>query len=279
MSFPNLGQVVPVKDLIIDRFGFFKRQGAAFTGEQSRLDCLSGLGQALGFLFVHVFDLDDVPPELRAHRLADFTGLHGERFVGERLDHAFSGEGSQKTAILAVRVFRVLIGQFSEALLGLPGPLINFQGLVFLFGHNRLFRIFVDLDQNMPGLDGLFAFEGFGVFIVVLGDILFRDRHLGFKRLGIEKEKARFDPRIGAIIVLVLFEKLGDLIVRRGHVVPTRGEEQIGQIDLRLGPVEPLAGFGFRGRHPFRHQGAQPVQEHIFLLLVFELFGGNVILV
>ena len=88
--------------------------------EQSLVDlvpCLFEGDRARGLL---VFDLDDVPPESRAHWLAHIPGLHREGRIREGLDHTVGLKITEVPTLRGCRPLGVLPGELCEVCAGLP---------------------------------------------------------------------------------------------------------------------------------------------------------------
>ena len=61
-----------------------------------------------------VLDLDDVPAELRLHRIGDLARVHLEGDVGEFRHHLALGEIAEIAAVALPRIFVLLLGERGE---------------------------------------------------------------------------------------------------------------------------------------------------------------------
>src|ERR1700722_1118956 len=110
----------------------------------------------VGCLAVALFlDLDDVPAELRFHRVGNLAGLKRERDVGEFRHHLILGEEAEVAAVGCAGVLGLLLGELGEI-----GALVE----LFL---DRL-GLFLGLDQDVPGMNFLFAGDLLGGVVINL---------------------------------------------------------------------------------------------------------------
>ena len=193
----------------------------------------------LGRLAVALFlDLDDVPAELRLHRIGNLAGLERERDLGEFRHHLFLGEEAEIAAIGRARILRLLLGQLGEI-----GALVE-------FGLDRL-GLFLGRHQDVAGVDFLLAGDLLGGVVIDLLHGLVGHRRLAFGRQQVVHQQAVTGEielllEIGLVGGLLLFGGLGDdlhvdqegqhvfLLGRRVHLRQARPEFLFGQGHVAL---------------------------------------------
>src|SRR6516165_12350092 len=100
-----------------------------------------------GLLGAPVLDLDDMPSELRFHRIGQLAGIHLERNLGELRHHLIFGEIAEVAALGGTWILRLFLCDRCEIA---AGPDLSDDCLRFV----------LVIDQNMPGMNFFLAPRG-----------------------------------------------------------------------------------------------------------------------
>ena len=149
----------------------------SFFLTQPCFDFVHGLFERPHTRFGVLFHLDDVVTEGCLNHFADVPRFHVEGCLLERLDHGTAGEVAEVTSLYgACRVIGVHPGELGEIFSGLDLFKQFFSESLLLFADSFI-RTFINLDQDMRGLDLFEDLELLEVATMILVELVLVESH------------------------------------------------------------------------------------------------------